>query len=122
MKRLLLLLFLFGCGDPLSIIGPQIITQIEPLPEYVQWHAEMEECTGITGDFDHITWYTFPDRFECDAFGTCSGVWNDHGIYLQEANMRNPVLVKHEIIHELLHGNASHDSPAWPACGYNFDD
>ena len=119
MKKLLLLLFLFGCGD---ILGGQLRTLIEPGPEYATWYAETEECTGIKGDFERVLWFTFPDRFPCEEFGTCSGFWDDHRIFLQAENANNEGLVKHEIIHDLLAGspandaNAKHDDPVWDRC------
>ena len=90
----------------------------QPLSEYVQWYAETEVCTGETGDFAEVRWYTVPHQRWWDPVWEqfAIGTWRaPHDIYLASPQRANEDLVKHEIVHELLRGGQA-DDPRFEAC------
>jgi hypothetical protein len=82
-----------------------------PPAEYRAWFAKTEACSGLTGDFDRIQWYSVDgDSFDCPS-GKCVGRWNsDHHIYISSAYVRSELVVRHELLHELL-GHRGHPDP-----------
>lgn len=84
-----------------------------PLAQYETWWAETEECSGLEGGFDRISFYRVSapledggTRFPCGEGGEstrCSGMWQaPHDIYLAPAMLRIEHLVKHEMLHDLI--------------------
>ena len=95
---------------------------------YREWFAATEACSGVSGDFDRIDWYIVPgNSFSCPG-GECAGHWNSgHAIYIAEGWVASEMVVRHEILHDLL-GRSGHPDPpfgspcpltweTWPAGG-----
>jgi hypothetical protein len=86
------------------------------------WLGETEECSGLTGTLDRISFYrvTAPLSddgvdFPCGGGYRCSGLWRaPHDIYLAPAVLRVERLVKHEMLHDLI-GAPGHP-PIFEAC------
>jgi hypothetical protein len=78
---------------------------------YREWYAKTEACSGLTGSFDRIKWYEVPgDGFDCPS-GRCAGRWNsDHHIYISAAFLEDEMVVRHEMLHELI-GHPGHPDP-----------
>lgn len=123
MRRLVfsaLLLALAGC-EP--ILGteytlPPDAVPTDPAAVYATWYAETEACTGETGDYPRVRWFEVPGERWFDALRNQYAVatWRaPHDIYITTAHLRDPDVVKHEIIHDLLHGGAS-DDPRFLEC------
>jgi hypothetical protein len=100
----------------------------EPPPVYREWFAKTEACSGLRGRFDRIDWYVVPGHsFPCDG-GDCTAHWSsDHTIHIAEDWVASEMVVRHEILHDLL-GRAGHPEPpfgspcpltweTWPASG-----
>jgi hypothetical protein len=86
----------------------------EPPPLYRSLWAEVEACSGLTAPFEAVDWYLTPSFPEDRGI---LGQWNDRGeIVLRWDTRFSRVVVKHEILHELLGGDRAHRSPAWRAC------
>lgn len=101
-----------ACSDALPV--DDLRMGIEAPPLYRTLWAEVEGCSGLTGDFDAMDWYVTPTFPEDRAI---LGQWNDRGeITLRLDSRLIRVVVKHEILHELLGGDRQHASPAWRAC------
>lgn len=83
----------------------------EPPAVYRQWWAATEACSGLSGSFDRVEWMIVPgESFEC-ASGHCVGHWDpDHKIFLASDWSDHEMVVRHEMLHELM-GRAGHPSP-----------
>lgn len=109
-----------ACTDlaPVETEGEKVFA---PAAIYREWYEEVEQCTGLSGRFERVTWIEAEVR---DADGQRrSGVWRPpHTIYLDPRIVRadcdttpggGPCFrqqnVKHEIIHDLRQGG--HDEP-----------
>jgi hypothetical protein len=79
--------------------------------EYRAWFSKTQACSGLTGDFGRIKWYIVDGTdFPCPS-GKCVGRWNDdHTIYISRAYAENEMVVRHEILHDLI-GHPGHPDP-----------
>lgn len=78
---------------------------------YREWYARTERCSGLKGDFERIRWYEVAgDGFDCPS-GRCAGRWNkDHRIFIAGAYRGNEMVVRHEMLHDLI-GHSGHPNP-----------
>ncbi len=102
--------------------APAAASATAPLPEYATWWTDIENCLGVQAHFGRVSWATVSTEwgkgFACTVgeLGTCYGLWSSpHFIYLAGWAARDPMLVKHEMIHDIL-GTGSHASPAFKDC------
>jgi hypothetical protein len=84
---------------------------IDPPAEYQAWFAKTEACSGLSGEFTRIRWYAVAgDSFDCPG-GRCVGRWNtDHRIFIASAYLHSELVVRHEILHDLI-GHPGHPDP-----------
>jgi hypothetical protein len=101
-----LLLALSGCG-----FDPEGDTPLDPPPIYREWFAKTEACSGRIGNFDRLSWsvvdgYSFP----CSS-GECAGHWQtNHHIFLAGDWVMDEMVVRHEMLHDLI-GRPGHPDP-----------
>lgn len=104
----------WGCTIPFDVefTGRALL---EPRPEFFAWYWMTEGCSGVTGDARRVRWYTAgaivtgPER--------PVGHWSEpHNITLLTGFERNSLVVRHEILHDLLDGDPNHTDPAWDRC------
>lgn len=110
---------LLSCDSPtdIDLWRPPDATLMEPLPEYRGWWREVESCVGAFSDFWRIQWYAVPGyHFSTPEWGFASGRWvPPHDIYLAEGRIAQEMLVKHEMVHELLRPGRW-DDPRFEEC------
>ena len=109
-------LTLAGCA-----FEPQGETPTDPPPAYREWWARTEACSGLTGTFDRIKWYTVPgSSFPCSG-GSCVGHWeSDHHIVISADWSNSEMVVRHEMLHDLV-GHPGHpDPPFGKGCGLTW--
>lgn len=111
---LLVALALAACDSIIDaeLTLPPDAFQDEPLEVYQTWYAQAELCTGETGDFRRVHWFTVPyDRWWDPVWEQYAiGTWRaPHDIYLSVAHLDNEDLVKHEMVHDLLNGGHTYD-------------
>jgi hypothetical protein len=84
---------------------------MEAPPEYRAWFAKTEACSGRTGNFDRLVFHVVEgEGFECPS-GRCVGRWNaNHHIYIASAYVTHELVVRHEMLHDLL-GRPGHPDP-----------
>lgn len=94
----------------------------DPPPEFREWFARTEACSGRTGDFDRIRWYVVDgESFPCPG-GRCVGRWNDnHHIYLASAYAGSELVVRHEMLHDLLNRGGHPDPPFGNPCPLTWE-
>jgi hypothetical protein len=101
-----LLITLSGCGfDPVGDVP------LQPPAVYQEWWAKTEACSGRTGNFNRVSWsmiegYSFP----CSS-GECAGHWRtNHHIFLAGDWVMDEMVVRHEMLHDLI-GHPGHPDP-----------
>ncbi len=100
-------LSLLGCER----FAPEGATAFDPPPTYRVWWEKTEQCSGTQASFQRIRWYVVAgDGFGCPG-GRCAGRWeDDHTIYLAETWRDHEMVVRHEMLHDLI-GHAGHPAP-----------
>jgi hypothetical protein len=103
---LLLAGVLLGCGFDIAGEEP-----MRPPAVYREWWTKTEACSGLSGNFDRIEWSVVPgNSFSC-ASGRCAGHWqSEHQIYIASDWTQNELVVRHEMLHDLL-GRPGHPNP-----------
>jgi hypothetical protein len=83
----------------------------DPPAIYREWWDDTEACSGLSGNFDRIEWMVVPgESFACSS-GECVGHWDPgHTIYLASTWTMHEMVVRHEMLHELLQ-RSGHPSP-----------
>ncbi len=103
-----------ACSD---ITAPRVGTPIRPPSAYTAWWSQVEACSGTQGQFELVRWYESPEG----ALGPqVLGEWLPrHDVYLVTFVVSHQLeaTVKHEMLHDLLHGDTDHLSPTWTLCG-----
>lgn len=104
------LLLTGGCG-----FEPAGDVPMKAPASYRTWWARTEACSGRTGDFDRVQWFVVDGPgFTCPG-GTCAGHWeSSHRIYLAGDWRSSEMVVRHEMLHELL-GRPGHPDPPFGA-------
>jgi hypothetical protein len=89
---------------------------------YREWWEKTEACSGLRGDFERIEWLVVPGySFECSS-GQCAGHWRSgHQIYLAEEWMMNEMVVRHEMLHDLMNGGGHPNPPFGVGCPLTWD-
>jgi hypothetical protein len=83
---------------------------LTPLATYADWWRATEECAGRPGDMTRVSWFVVPNRASF-LYGDAKydGYWWDrvHWILLAGEKVSNGMLVRHEMLHEIL-GRGDH--------------
>jgi hypothetical protein len=101
-----LLMAVSGCG-----FDPQGDVPMDPPAVYQEWWLKTQACSGLVGNFDRIRWSVIEGpSFPCSS-GKCAGHWsNDHHIVLAGDYSMNEMVVRHEMLHDLI-GRPGHPAP-----------
>jgi hypothetical protein len=101
-----LLLTVGGCG-----FDPEGDRALDPPPIYQEWWAKTEECSGLKGNFERLRWSVVEGTsFSCSS-GQCAGHWSaDHHIFLASKWVMDEMVVRHEMLHDLI-GRPGHPAP-----------
>ncbi len=92
-------LALVSCLDPFAP-PPGTYPFAPPLAYRVAW-LQVENCSGLRGDFTRVKWFAIPGLFFRCGEGNCQGMWTSpHRIY----SAGDYFTVRHEILHDLLGG------------------
>jgi hypothetical protein len=95
-----------GCG-----FDPEGDQPISAPPIYREWWAKTQACSGLTGNFERVRWSVVEGpSFPCSS-GECAGHWNsNHQIFLAGDWMMDEMVVRHEMLHDLI-GRPGHPDP-----------
>ena len=107
-----LLAALTGCGfDPVGDVP------LDPPPIYREWFAKTEACSGRMGSFDRLRWSVIEGHsFSCSS-GECAGHWRtNHHIFLAGDWVMDEMVVRHEMLHDLLGVTGHPDPPFGDGC------
>lgn len=91
---------LLGCGDPTAPGLPAGAVPMDAPTVYAEWWRLTESCSGLTGDFYAIQWYSVPGVLSFE--NGIAGRWLPNGsIVLAGKHERDGPLVRHEMLHAL---------------------
>jgi hypothetical protein len=112
-----LLAALAGCG-----FEPFGEEPLNPPPVYREWWAKTEACSGLKGNFDRLRWSVVEGRsFSCSS-GQCAGHWRtDHHIFLASDWVMDEMVVRHEMLHDLLDRTGHPDPPFGEGCPLTWE-
>jgi len=103
-----------SCRDlPLAPAIPELPAGAEaltPLATYADWWSATEQCAGLHGNMTRVHWFVVPNRTSfVYRDGQYDGYWWDdvHWILLAGDKVANGMIVRHEMLHELL-GRGDH--------------
>jgi hypothetical protein len=96
-------------------LEPDGAVLIQPPAEFVDWWARTEQCSGRVKPMARVEFYSVPGHsFDCPS-GKCVGHWEDnHRIYIAEDWLGHEMVVRHEMLHELI-GHTGHPNPPFAA-------
>jgi hypothetical protein len=102
MRRLLVyVVLLAACTD---VVAPASLPEdAEPYenPAFAQMWSEVEQCSGLRGDFSAVQFYVVP-HFSSKE-GVVKGQWyRPHRIVLAATWKNHEPTIKHEMMHDLL--------------------
>lgn len=111
------LVVLGGCGfDPAGDVP------LDPPAVYREWWAKTEACSGLRANFDRVRWSVIEGSgFPCSS-GQCAGHWrNDHHIFLASEWVMDEMVVRHEMLHDMI-GRPGHPAPPFgEGCPLTWD-
>lgn len=90
---------------------PEGAHELSAPPAFDAWWEATTACSGLSGSFAEIRWFAVPGQaFDCPT-GRCVGRWEPgHRIYIAEEWLEHEMVVRHEMLHELI-GKAGHPDP-----------
>ena len=100
-----------GC----SAFEPEGDMPFEPPATYREWWNKTQACSGRAADFDRIRWSVIEgNSFPCKS-GQCVGHWeSSHHIWIAKEWVSNEMVVRHEMLHDLL-DEGGHPNPPFGA-------
>jgi hypothetical protein len=103
-----------GCRDfALAPPPPELPAgSIELVPQatYAAWWSDIERCVGKFKAMSRVSWFVVPNQASFTiGDGRYDGFWWDgvHWILLAGTRVDNPMVVRHEMLHEIL-GTGAH--------------
>ena len=92
------------------------LSKYDPPLVYLEWWKDIEECSGVEGDFSRVEWFLADSLVVEGDFAL--GLWvSPHDIYLIRTVTSTSWVVKHEMLHDLLKMKGrAHDSTLFDEC------
>ncbi|MGH7468218.1 MAG: hypothetical protein ACRENP_09555 [Longimicrobiales bacterium] len=104
-----------ACGDLGFVAGVTGRQSFRPPAIYREWWTDTETCSGRRASFERVVWYTAP-RITGDGL-VARGRWSQpHEIIIVAGYETDPMVVRHEMRHDLLNGNRVHERGEWDRC------
>lgn len=113
-----------GCESPIAPL-PDEAEQFVPPAAYRVWWNEIEQCAGRSASFAAVDWYvvrTSATGFIFDG-RYVAAVWTTAGnrIVMAEHYLDKPHIVRHEMLHAILHTGAHPGADFAERCGALVD-
>ena len=109
---------MLSCASPAAPIAPAALADATPLAPpawYASAYADIERCSGLTGDFARIRWYHVPGSLVSapDAGGYAAAVTYPslHTIVIADFYANDTFVVRHEVMHDLA--DVTSHPPEW---------
>ena len=87
---------------------------LDPPAEYLAWWDATRTCAGLPdAHFGRVRWWTATDVLTEEKM---SGLWvAEHDIYLRPDKVDAEIVIRHEMVHDLLQ-RGDHESPYFEEC------
>jgi hypothetical protein len=94
----------------------------EPPAVYREWWDKTQACSGLSGNFDRVEWMIVPgESFPCSS-GKCVGHWDPgHTIFLASEWSMHEMVVRHEMLHDLMRRSGHPDPPFGNGCPLTWE-
>lgn len=117
--RWVVLVLVLACAPT----APEGAESFTPPPGYGAWWASVASCSGLTPiahGWQLVHWFTVPSgsdgKMWCGNMRT-RGCWRaPDDIYVAKGQETVATVVSHEMLHEMLNGDADHSHGAWAQC------
>lgn len=99
-------LCLSACADPYDSFAPGGAKRFTPPSYYLALWKQTEACSGRTADYNAVSWYALPAGASWSSeYGETLGAWSerDNRITLRAELVDDSLLVRHEMLHAILH-------------------
>jgi hypothetical protein len=99
---------------------PQNAVPLAPPERFALWWRLTQACSGITGDYASVSWYVVPNSTTLSWQGKqVDAYWigNPDRIVLTDAHRDDGPIVRHEMLHALLHRDGHPRDAFVTACG-----
>ena len=106
-----------GATEPHVALGAVPLT---PPARFALWWRLTEACSGLTGDYASVQWYVVPNTTTINDQGTqVDAYWisDPDRIVLADAHKNDGPIVRHEMLHALLHRNGHPRDAYLVGCG-----
>ena len=94
-----------GCRDPIAVTFPPTAVRLTVAPPLFRgWWEVVESCSGRTGAFEAVDWYSTASGTLSSRGENAVGVWFPDGnrIVVARSWMDHGPLVRHEMLHAIL--------------------
>jgi hypothetical protein len=114
-------IWIFTAGIGACSFEPENATRFEPPAIYREWFAKTEGCSNRQGEFSRLSFFVVPGpAFTC-ASGECVAHWReDHTIFIAERYLDEELVVRHEMLHDLIGDTGHPDPPFITGCGLTW--
>lgn len=118
LRKLVLALLLVVLSCRTLVVGTDGFIRLDPPPSvYATWLEELKTCTSLNGNISEIEWFVLSGgEFAVDGRRVAGLRWPPNLIVLAAQWLFSEGVVKHEMLHYLLDGDADHGSPLWVQC------
>jgi hypothetical protein len=110
-----------SCADATTAPLPSGSQRFAPPEVFRRWWALTEQCSGLTGNYDAVTWYVVPGAASIPGpdGSPVQGTWelNQNRIVLAGDAQFAGDLVRHEMLHALLRGGTHPRDEFIAKCG-----
>lgn len=124
MACILALALAASCDYPTAPL-PDSAESCAPSAEYRVWWNEFEQCAGRSASFAAVRWYVVRTRETGFMFAGryVAAVWTSPGnrIVLAEHYLDKPDIVRHEMLHAILHTGGHPEAYFADRCGELVD-
>lgn len=104
MLKIALWVFGLALATCAALFEPNGLIRFTPPDHYREIWDSAEACTGAHGNFNHVVWYVLPGNSFPAPTGTAIGYWQrPNRIYLAHDWLGTDWVIKHEMIHDLIH-------------------
>lgn len=119
---LLCVLLVSGCVNPLAPYTPDGAVKFDPPPPFRVYWEDVEKDSGLSGDFDAVTWYVVEGGPWMHDGQLVRGGWSKRGnrIFIADTYLHDTRVIFHEILHALLR-RGGHEHPLFSTPRYDAD-
>jgi hypothetical protein len=100
--RKLLIVLLAACGEVGPMEAELGAVPYDAPPIYREWWAQVESCSGKTGDFDAVRWFEVPGDYLPNSFAGARSDYAAQTVVVAANRKLEANVVRHEALHLLL--------------------